>query len=139
MARTPGLMNATRDSLLFTGLPGLAIQPLLSSGSRADSTPEGIPGKQTPPLHVCLMTRDDLGVVQVLLGAGASVSAQRVDGRSALHLASNHPPQLAMMLIQAGADVNARSENGCTPFHDAATAGNLGVIELLLEITPGWM
>ncbi|KAJ5510271.1 hypothetical protein N7453_002374 [Penicillium expansum] len=74
-----------------------------------------------------------LEVVEVLLGAGASVSALRSDGRSALHLASNHPPQLAYMLLRAGADVNARSMDGCTPLNDADIAENVEVVELLLK------
>ncbi|KGO48571.1 hypothetical protein PEXP_073010 [Penicillium expansum] len=109
------------------------VKLLLEHGSRPDLIPWGSRGKETPLLHICSMPYVVLEVVEVLLGAGASVSARRSDGRSALHLASNHPLQLAYMLLQAGADVNARSMDGCTPLNDADIAENVEVVELLLK------
>ncbi|KAJ5658406.1 uncharacterized protein N7484_002055 [Penicillium longicatenatum] len=108
------------------------VKLLLEHGAKHDSSPQGVPGRETPLLHACATTGDKLSVVDLLLSVGASVSARRNDGRSALHLASKHPPQIGMMLLQAGADVNARSMDGCTPLHDAIIDENMEMIDLLL-------
>ncbi|QKX57552.1 uncharacterized protein TRUGW13939_04669 [Talaromyces rugulosus] len=108
------------------------VKLLLEHGAKHDSSPQGVPGRETPLLHACATKGDKASVVELLLSVGASVSARRDDGRSALHLASKHPPQIGIMLLQAGADVNARSTDGCTPLHDAIVEENMEVIDLLL-------
>jgi len=37
------------------------------------------------------------------------------------------------MLLEAGADPNARQERGFVPLHDAAMNGNTALVELLLK------
>ncbi|KAJ5408241.1 hypothetical protein N7509_002124 [Penicillium cosmopolitanum] len=108
------------------------VKLLLEHGAKHDSSPQGVPGRETPLLHACATIGDKLSVVELLLSVGASASARRDDGRSALHLASKHPRQNGMMLLQAGADINARSVDGNTPLHDAIMDNNMELIDLLL-------
>jgi uncharacterized protein len=75
-------------------------------------------------------------VASWLVGAGASVS-----------LAANNPMQIApvhaaaagrhleilKLLLDAGADANARQQQGFTPLHAAAQQGDLAAIDLLLQ------
>lgn len=42
-------------------------------------------------------------------------------------------PEIAKMLIEAGADVNITNENGEQTIHFAAKKGNLEIVSLLLE------
>lgn len=55
------------------------------------------------------------------LATGASASAVRWDGRTALHLACVRGyPATARALMEGGADANARAEGGETPLMDCA-------------------
>ena len=38
-----------------------------------------------------------------------------------------------LMLLSAGADINAKGEHGYTPLHDAVEQGHLAIVKLLLE------
>ena len=66
-------------------------------------------------------------VTEVLLKAGADLSARSNDGRTALHSAtqSDHK-DVAEPLLEHGADVNATDEHGRTPFHVAALYRSYG-------------
>lgn len=78
-------------------------------------------------------------VLQLLLTAGAKpnvvvTNAMRVQP---LHSAIAHGNpevalQMARLLLQAGADPNARQERGLTPLHAAAHHGHVGLVQLLL-------
>lgn len=66
-------------------------------------------------------------VVQLLLDAGAPIEADAIGlyGGKPLHWASEHAPAAAKLLIDAGADVNARNVlpgelHGYTPLHQCA-------------------
>jgi ankyrin repeat protein len=41
--------------------------------------------------------------------------------------------QIVKMLLEAGADPNARQERGFVPLHDAAANGSIPLVELLLK------
>lgn len=76
-----------------------------------------------------------VGIVSMLLHAGAIINARDKDGDTALHLAVFHPPKLDVvrLLIEAGADVNAEANDKSTPWAMAATAGHEHIQRLLEE------
>jgi len=69
------------------------------------------------------------------------VSARGPGGRSALHVVTDWPgyfpqgPAVARLLLQAGADPNARSDGqrGETPLHWAASSDDVDVAEVLID------
>jgi len=75
-------------------------------------------------------------IVEFLLKNGAEVktaarNAQRV---TALHGAvARRDVQIVKMLLDAGADPNARQERGFAPLHDAAANGHAALVDLLLK------
>jgi uncharacterized protein len=74
--------------------------------------------------------------VELLLEYGAQVKAvsRHPSGVTALHAALAGPqPDIARVLIAAGADVNARQRGGFTPLHTAAQNGSLELSQLLLD------
>ena len=79
------------------------------------------------------------GVLTVLLEHGANVHmASKPGGFTPLHSAvaddaGHHDvKELVRMLLDAGADPNARSASDGTPLHTAAFTGNIPVIQMLL-------
>jgi uncharacterized protein len=75
-----------------------------------------------------------------LLARGADVHAASKNGMRVqpLHSAAaqgdqNKASELARLLLQAGADPNAKQQGGYTPLHEAALNGKLTLIELLLS------
>ena len=75
-------------------------------------------------------------VMQALVDTGAG--AQLLDDVHLLHLAVRQRPtpsrvKVARMVLDAGADVNARDEYGRAPLHDAAERGGPAFVELLLS------
>jgi ankyrin repeat protein len=77
----------------------------------------------------------DREAVKALIRQAADVSAAQGDGMTALHWAAQHDdPELARMLLYAGANVRATTRiNGYTPLLLAARAGHAAVMEPLLD------
>jgi len=74
-------------------------------------------------------------IVEFLLRSGADVktAARNPQKVTALHGAvARRDVEIAKMLLEAGADPNARQERGFAPLHDAAANGNAPLVELLL-------
>ncbi len=74
-------------------------------------------------------------IVEFLLTNGADVktAARNAQKVTALHAAvARRDVEIAKMLLEAGADPNARQERGFAPLHDAAANGNAPLVELLL-------
>jgi ankyrin repeat protein len=72
------------------------------------------------------------------------VASQDNDGETPLHLVSDPPrscspillrehPKVARMLLEHGADVNARNKRGLTPFDLASQRGRVGIINVLVQ------
>jgi uncharacterized protein len=75
-------------------------------------------------------------IVEFLLKNGADVrtAARNAQKVTALHGAvARRDVEIARMLLEAGADPNARQERGFVPLHDAAANGNAVLVEVLLK------
>jgi uncharacterized protein len=75
-------------------------------------------------------------IVEFLLKNGADVklAARNAQKVTALHAgASRGGAEIVKMLLEAGADPNAKQERGFVPLHSAAANGNVAVVELLLR------
>lgn len=79
--------------------------------------------------------RGDVAAVKNLLRQRIDVSAAEGDGSTPLHWAAyGDHPDLARMLLKAGADVHATTRlQGGTPLHLAAQSGNADLVKLLLK------
>ena len=88
---------------------------------RTTSADAHLPGGDTL-LHVAAEHASDPVVVELLLRAGASLSALGLEGLSPLMVASAYSPrsEMATALISAGASLDARDASGRTPLHLAA-------------------
>jgi ankyrin repeat protein len=69
------------------------------------------------------------------LDQGADPNGRNEYGRTALHYVAEHgrSPADARLLLQAGADIDARDPFGYTPLHDSVLGDNGEIIELLLD------
>lgn len=75
-------------------------------------------------------------IVESLLKSGANVktAARNAQKVTALHAgASRGAAEIVKMLLEAGADPNAKQERGFVPLHSAAANGNAAIVELLLK------
>jgi ankyrin repeat protein len=79
--------------------------------------------------------KGDAAAVQALLKQNVDVNAAQGDGNTALHWAAYRDDlEMARVLLQAGADVKAKTRLGeMTPLLMAATNGNAPMIDLLLK------
>ncbi|KAJ1475513.1 ankyrin repeat protein, partial [Baffinella frigidus] len=73
--------------------------------------------------------------VQRLIALGADVSAKPFStGATPLHTASeNGREEVVKVLLDAGADVEAKTTVGATPLYVAASNGHAGVVRILLN------
>lgn len=78
--------------------------------------PAHTPRELSPPLQGT--SPPHVGIVQLLAGAGASLSAGDAAGATPLHRASG--PAMVYALLSAGADISALDGEGDTPLHTAA-------------------
>ena len=73
--------------------------------------------------------------IGVMLESGlVDVNTKHKWGRNPLHLASRwNRVEIAKILIEAGANLEAKEDNGDTPLHWASDSGSIGTVELLIE------
>lgn len=100
----------------------------------ADRTSEGYVEEKVDPREAAFfkaVEEGDLGTVTAELDAGFDPNHRDRYGRTPLTEVKD--PRVARRLISAGADVNARNEEGSTPLIVAAQLHNLELIRLLLQ------
>ena len=88
------------------------------------------------PLHIAALI-GDLEMVQVLLECGVDVDCPNRYGSTPLNYAPRNghrnDARVARLLIERGADPNARGSGGYTPLHRASEAGRIETACLLIE------
>ncbi|MDK2817926.1 MAG: ankyrin repeat domain-containing protein [Spirochaetota bacterium] len=75
--------------------------------------------------------RNNISLVEYMIKHRADVTVTNSDGLTALHLVSD--PQIALILIINGADINARNRSGSTPLHWAVSRNKESLAKLLIE------
>lgn len=105
-----------------------AAELLLARGADPEVT-----GADWRPLHIA-SANDSLEVVAQLLAHGAQANATMEFGITALDFAAAQgSPDVARLLLDAGADVNNRDEKtATTPLHRAAIRGDWDMVTLLV-------
>lgn len=108
------------------------ITHLLNKGADPNSWNSGNNGGQHA---LCVAVgHGHLGIVEVLLNAGADVDNHDRQKRTALHTAVRHGnDKLVTMLVLAGADVNARDRRDETPLMVAFSWKHASTVKLLLD------
>ncbi|NXQ26743.1 PP16A phosphatase, partial [Alaudala cheleensis] len=116
-------------------IPGI---PKVGGERKRRRRKSGGPGKRvTFPDSVRLLeaaARHDIEEVQQFLESGISPDLCNEDGLTALHQSCIDDCQpLVQLLLDAGADANARDTELWTPLHAAATCGHLDLVQLLIQ------
>ena len=92
---------------------------------------------------LCLVTYiGDPELVELLLNAGCNIHSRNSHERTALHIAAGidgtrkpeNMSKICKILIDAGADVNARSDLNLTPINDTTHSCNFLVVRQLLQV-----
>ena len=134
---------AVTQAILESGII-LTLHEAAASGSTArlieilDTQPDAINTLSPdgfPPLGLACFF-DHFDSVEVLLQRGADVNqpAQNAQKVAAIHAAvAARSLPITRLLIEHGADVNAKQQQDVTPLHAAAHNGSLEIVQLLLE------
>jgi ankyrin repeat protein len=109
-----------------------AAELLLEKGANVNSTDSF----GSSPLHMAVCCKDvDISLIEHLIQKGADVNYKNTsDGLTSLHYAiSSGSDDVARLLIEKGADVNALDHDGTTPLILAAKNDSVFIAKLLLE------
>jgi len=86
----------------------------------------------TTPLMEAVF-QDRMVLVEALIGHGAKVALVCLNGETAMHRVANVGLEAMMLLLEKGASVSDKSEDGSTPLHFAALQSNEEVVRKLVE------
>jgi ankyrin repeat protein len=122
--------NANASPLILAVRDGdLAAARALVTDRAAVNTPEP---DGTTALHWAVH-RDEVALVDLLIGAGANLSAANRYGVTPLSLAATNGNAVVLeRLLKAGADVHAVLRGGETALHTAARTGRVDAVRVLL-------
>jgi ankyrin repeat protein len=87
------------------------------------------------PLHLAVFFRN-YDAAKLLISKGANVDAVAKNSMRVAPLhsaAAGNEPRIVKLLIECGADVNAKQQGGYTALHAAAQSGNVEMAEFLIE------
>ncbi|KAI8944701.1 ankyrin repeat-containing domain protein [Xylaria longipes] len=85
------------------------------------------------PLHLASFS-GNVGIMKLLLQAGADPELQMKSGWASLHLASYHGHnEVARLLLEEGARIDVLQQDGFSPLSLSAGRGHTQVVKLLLE------
>ncbi len=99
---------------------------LLAVGARAFAATDA-----APLIHAA--ANADAAAVRSLLRQHVDVNASEPDGTTALHAAlEHHSPEIAAMLLSAGARATAATRYGITPLYLACRNGDAAIVQALL-------
>ena len=103
---------------------------LLEAGQAVDET-DFVLGT---PLHVAV-AQESVPLAKILISHGADLEAPSEDrGARAIHLAANFGDlEMLNLLLDGGADIEAKDQTGQTPLLIAAATNNLKVVKVLLD------
>lgn len=132
LVRSGGRPESGLTQALLTGQEEL-LALLLRHGANINALSD-LNGTRTP-LHATVVQGSKTGVIAALR-LGANPNAVTSDTReTALFLASE--PEIALLLVDAGADISALDKEAHTPVRRAAVERNLRVYDLLLKHNDG--
>ena len=95
-----------------------------------------LPATSNDPRLIEAVQKGDQKRVLALLKSGAKVNEARPDGSTPLSWAvSREDKEIVTALIGVGANVNAADENGETPLGIACGLGNVGIVNILLDLS----
>jgi len=122
--------NTVRNNQLAAGFFLNLSQQLLAMGT----DPNALPGDDHQgPTRPLILVRS-AAAARALIDAGADASAADQYGQTAMKMAASLQPQIAEVLLNAGAPVDGPVDrDGSTALMRAAAAGNLGVVRLLVS------
>ncbi|XP_048240280.1 transient receptor potential cation channel subfamily A member 1 homolog [Haliotis rufescens] len=96
------------------------------------------------PLHLAAMSGNEIAVRYLLSLAGNQVHAEDKQLFTALHVAAIHSQEgVAVMLIEAGANLRCIDMKMSTPLHHACSTGNVSFAQMLFDVgardAGGWV
>ncbi|XP_077283110.1 uncharacterized protein LOC143909084 [Arctopsyche grandis] len=135
----PKIMNYYGDTLLHCAAYkccNMALEVIMGLGF--DLTSVDNDGKS--PLHSAVIG-GNISAVKFFIEKGIEPNITDINHRSPLHdvvliedsFTSNIDIEIAKLLIQHGANINAADKSGCTPLHFAADANKYKLTKMLLE------
>ena len=109
------------------------VRLLLEAGADPD-LPTKFGHKVGNPVNLASRNATDPLVLKTLLDFGTCVDSSGVDGMTGLiHTARKDNASFALLLLEAGADINAKSAAGQTPLTTAVAHNSHNVLRLLLD------